>query len=121
MEVVAADEALLAAASGLSAGLVAEGVLRRFSLGIDLRRFEAGRLPLNLASVVLELELPQELAGGCWSGEVPQRVCCKIVPAKHAGWHAFWPAQRVPGCPKLLLHPLLPTPTPQLNLCSPHS
>lgn len=62
----ATDEALLAAAGGLSAGLVAEGPLRRFSLGLDLRRFEAApRLPLNLASVVLELELPQELAGGC--------------------------------------------------------
>ena len=62
----ATDEALLAAAGGLSAGLVAEGPLRRFSLGLGLNRLEASqRMPLNLASVMIELELPQELAGEC--------------------------------------------------------
>lgn len=58
------DAALLAQAGGLSAGLLAEGAQRRFAFSLDLRRFEAGpRLPLNLATVALELVLPQELAG----------------------------------------------------------
>lgn len=80
MEAGASDDALLAATGGLSAGLVAEGALRQFSLGLDLRRFEAGsHLPLNLASIVLELELPQELAGGCCLGDV---ICCAPLPSR---------------------------------------
>lgn len=80
MEAGASDDALLATAGGLSAGLVVEGALRRFSLGLDLRRFEAGvHLPLNLASIVLELELPQELAGGCCLGDA---VCCMPLPSR---------------------------------------
>ena len=60
-----ADETLLAAAGALSSGLVADGSQRRFALSLDLRGFTAGRrLPLNLASVVVQLSLPPELAGG---------------------------------------------------------
>ena len=62
------DAALLAQAGSLSRGLLAEAVagtsLRRFTFGVDLSHFSAGpRLPLNLARVALELELPPELAG----------------------------------------------------------
>lgn len=63
---MAADARLLAQAGALSAGLLAEGSLRCFTFSVDLRKFEAGpRLPLGLATVVLELELPSELAGAC--------------------------------------------------------
>jgi hypothetical protein len=59
----AGDEALLAQAGSLSQGLVAEGSMRRFTFSVDLQHFHAGpRLPLGLAAVVLELELPPELA-----------------------------------------------------------
>ena len=61
---MAADAALLAQAGSLSQGLLAEGSLRRFTFSVDLQHFQASsRLPLNLASVVLELSLPTELAG----------------------------------------------------------
>lgn len=60
---------------GLGAGLLEEGAQRRFTFSVDLRRFEAGsRLPLNLASVVLELALPTELAGA------------PLTWHSHAGW-----------------------------------
>lgn len=62
-----ADAQLLAQAGSLSHGLLAEGSLRRFTFSVELQHFQAGpRLPLNLAAVVLELELPPELAGECW-------------------------------------------------------
>lgn len=60
----------LAQAGSLSQGLLAEAAggssLRNFTFGIDLQHFAAGsRLPLNLAMVALELELPAEFAGWC--------------------------------------------------------
>lgn len=78
---IADDAQLLAQAGSLSQGLLAEGggsSLRSFTFRLDLQHFAAGaRLPLNLAKVVLELELPEELAGGCWP--------CKVVIAHEAG------------------------------------
>lgn len=85
-----ADAELLAAAGGASAELVADGAHRRFALALDLRAFEAGpRLPLNLANVVLTLELPPELAGacGCWRvgvGSCFHRVIPRLLARLHA-------------------------------------
>ncbi|KAL4437320.1 hypothetical protein ABPG75_004459 [Micractinium tetrahymenae] len=74
------DAALLAQAGGLSQGLLGDGgggSLRAFTFGVDLQRFAAGpRLPLNLAEVALELELPAELAGliQASNGRLPPRL-----------------------------------------------
>lgn len=65
------DADLLAQADSLRQGLLSNGgctTLRAFTFGVELHRFAAGpRLPLNLAEVALELELPFELAGECCS------------------------------------------------------
>ncbi len=83
---VGSDADLIAQAASLSQGLLSEGgggSLRAFTFGVDLQRFAAGpRLPLNLAEVVLELELPPELAGGCCL-----RPCRFTICAKGRGWH----------------------------------
>lgn len=71
-----ADAQLLRQAGALSEALVADGSLRRFEFGVDLQHFQAGRrLPLNLASVVVQLSLPQELAGGPNGGPHGERGC----------------------------------------------
>lgn len=72
-----ADAQLLAQAGSLSQGLLAEGSLRHFSFSVDLQHFQAGpRLPLGLASIVVELELPPELAALIQrsNGRLPARL-----------------------------------------------
>lgn len=110
-----ADAALLAQAGSLSAGVLAEaaaggGALRAFTFSVDLRRFVAGpRLPLNLASVALELDLPTELAGGCWQWrqellQLNSRGCVGSTCACAAG-------PLLLQLPRLLIHPpILPRP-----------
>eukprot|EP00887_Chlorella_sp_A99_P007284 scaffold2.g7284.t1 len=69
-----------AALTAVSRGLVQDSAQRRFRLALDLRSFAAGlRLPLNLASVVVQLSLPPELtalvAVGA-GGRLPPRLAC---------------------------------------------
>ena len=78
---MAADAALLAQAGSLSQGLLAEGSLRRFTFSVDLQHFQASsRLPLNLASSVLELSLPPELAGAPLCPHTSSCYGCSLAP-----------------------------------------
>lgn len=84
------DAAMLAQAGALSAGLLADGAQqRRFSLTLDLRRFAAGpRLPLGLASLVLEAHLPPELSSECLGAVVQGASCGRVPQELLMRWHA---------------------------------
>ena len=84
---MAADAALLAQAGSLSQGLLAEGSLRRFTFSVDLNSFQASsRLPLNLASIVLELSLPPELAGAPPCPHLTPAARRRPRPLLHTRW-----------------------------------